>query len=418
MFKKIIIAAILTARNLTYAQDVKPIKSIGEASALIEQLKNNTIPQLREIHQCYVDAKAIVDDYRDMKHLWVGKNPTQIKPLIIEASSDSISIDFDLNVYRNFDGLGIYQKVFFEELRTFIRTYKIESSNSIESLQSHILKIDKGQIALSEKLYQIAKKDSLYLSLLAHMEVEADKEYSKISLHIRDMISTRCKNAGIEPVGYFIESDVHTVTANIEQLRGFTLDSIDKRNLIVKRIYQEIRQKYVDQYQLLAGQQLGQIGADAIDVLTMAKVGEEMLNWWTTANQNGLAKSLHLKYLQFETPRDLLLVEKQRGSQFEASLRSIKNAPTEMSSYYFSRLATFQKTITDNLKTLTDRGWKGQLERQILLNTKRKAAGDRLSSVCMEQIQSHLDAGTLVKTLDQFRSVENLYARSLHACQI
>jgi len=292
MLKNIAIVAAMTASLIARAQDVKPITSIGEANALIAQLQNTTIPQLREIHQCYIDAKAIVDDYRGIKQLWVGKNGSLNKPLIIEANSDNISNDFDLNVYRNFDALGIYQKQFFEDLRTFIRTYKIESSDSLEGLQDHILKIDQGQILLSDKLYQIAKKDSLYLSLLAHMKVEADKEYSKVSMTVKDMVSTRCKNAGIDSVAAFIEADIHSVITNIERLRGFTLDSIDKRNLLVKRIYQDIRQKYVYEYQNIAIQELGQIGVTATDGLTMARVGEEILNWWTAANPNGPAKRL------------------------------------------------------------------------------------------------------------------------------
>jgi hypothetical protein len=415
--KKLGVIAVLVASITAQAQDVKPIKSINDANALIENLRSNAIPQLRGIHQCYVDAQEIVENYRNIKQNWVGKTKSDSKPLIIDTPAQVVEGNYDLNVYRNFDGLGVYQKQFFNELQTFIETYQSDSSDTLDGIQSQILKIDQGQMAFGDKIAEIAKKDSLYLALLAQMKNEANKERARRASQIQDLLASRCKNAGLESIAGFIEADIRSVVENMEHLRGFTLDSIEKRNLIVKNVFQEIRQKHVDEYQILAGEQLRKTGAVATDVLEIAKVGEAMLNWWIAANQNGLAKSLHLKYLQFETPRDLLLLEKQRAAKFDEALRSFKYAPADLSAYYLTRLASFQKTINDNLKTLQDRGWKGQLDRQVLLNTKRKAAPS-LSQTCRDSLQKHLDTAALVKKAEQFTAVETLYAVSLSVCQL
>jgi hypothetical protein len=417
MLKKIMGFVLMVGSTFSVAQSGTSIKSIGEANQLIDKLKNNTIPQMREIHQCFVDARLLVDDYLAAKKLWVGKGSGQGLPLAIDNTNHSLE-GIDVNIYRNFDALGIYQSQFFSEIQSYIKTYNVDTQDTLEGLQAQILKIDQGKIALSDKLYEMAKRDSLYLQLLTSIQIEAEKEYRRRSRDIRDLIMGRCKNSGLEDVAVFLDADARSVIANIAKLRAFTLESIAKRNEIVKSTYQAIRKKHVDAYTLKAGELLGQTGEAASDVLDLASVGEEMLNWWIAANMQGLAHSLHLKYLQFEAPKALLMVELQRAKKFEASIRSFKFAPAEMSAYYLARLATFQKSISENLNTLNSRGWTGQRDRQVLLNSKRKTSASRLSTECLDSLQRHLDAAAHTQTIEQFRNLEKLYAMTLEACKI
>ena len=89
-----------------------------------------------------------------------------------------------------------------------------------------------------------------------------------------------------------------------------------------------------------------------------------------------------------------------------------------MKIYYLGRLATFRAVIDENIELIQQRGWKGQLERQMLLNTKRRSLGSKLNPVCAESIESHLKAASEVRNIAQFRVVEGLYSHSLASCEL
>ena len=120
--------------------------------------------------------------------------------------------------------------------------------------------------------------------------------------------------------------------------------------------------------------------------------------------------------MQYESAQDLLLIEKKRALEYEKLLQSFPNAPASTVAFYLSRLNSFEKSLDENLKGLEERGWKGQLERQVTLNSKRKEMASRLDARCVESIDRHLVGSRIVGSIEEYRIVEGLYKASVENC--
>ncbi len=413
--KKLIIILTLLSSIGSYADalELEVPENEQELDEFISDLKNKKIPQLDQIHTCFLSANLLTDIYQTTKSYWVSKAYSN-EPAIIFSNEIDSSI-FDINIYKNFEILIDSEKEFETKINAFIQNYQPSNLNKQE-IQEKLKELDAGQTNLANVLLKLSIRETMFLYLVNGAKTQLKEFDSIYAPHINYLKGESCENSN---VSYFLlnyQDDIKSVSLEISKLRNYVTELREKRNLLLSELFKRIRKALVTQYANLSFEDLESIQKKFIDIIKLDNLGQEMITWWQNENANGLAGNLHLKYLQYQKPLHILRRIDAKILAYETKILRLDDAPKESIDLYLKKLKSMKSTVSRNLSRLEKAGWQGQKDRQVLINSKRLERSSRYSNSCIQAINKHLEHAQKTEKFKDMLKLEMLYRISVDAC--
>ncbi|SMF30539.1 hypothetical protein [Pseudobacteriovorax antillogorgiicola] len=415
MIKKIFGLAFLLHGLTSHANTIEletPENEI-ELQEFIKDLREKKLPQLDQIHSCYLSANYLADIYKDTKSHWVEKSKPSL-PLLIYANEQDASV-YDMNIFNNFDGIIESEKLIESNLIQFIKDYD-PSDFDKSTIRDRLAEIDAGQTSLADSLLKTSQRESMFLYLVNQAEIQLREFDSTYAPHIGYIKSESCENSNVVSLLTVFQDDIKASLANIGKLRDYVVRLRPKRNKLVEEVFTKVRDRLVEQYANLTFEDLEAVQKQLLDIIRLDNLGAEMITWWQGESAKGLAGNLHLKYLEYERPLRLLRLLGAKLHRFEGKINKLIGAPEASRSLYLQKLEAMQSTLSRNLDRLESSGWRGQRDRQVLINQRRMQQADRYSSECVRDIERHLEAAEETTALATMTRLEQLYRDSVESC--
>jgi hypothetical protein len=140
-------------------------------------------------------------------------------------------------------------------------------------------------------------------------------------------------------------------------------------------------------------------------------------NWWFEANKNGLAEGLHTRHLQYTMPLRILQGHLDQALGYKKQLDNLSSDyHAETVSQVKSTLEGRISLIKDNMSFIKQRGWQGQLARQIELAHKRVEKIGFYSENCKSLLDDFLPKSKEATDAAKFESAEASYLKVSVGC--
>jgi hypothetical protein len=386
----------------------------AELDAFLKKLRGQTLPQMDQIHTCYVLADHLADLYLKAKTDWLGTGTSPHVPIVLANEQDRA--EFDFNLLRNFAAISASEDELATELVSFIEQFRAADLDKA-AIRQKLQALDGGQLDLRDHLTRVSRRETLFLYLLDSAEKMLRSFEMNYQPQIDYLTGDKCQPSGADKFLAIFRKDLSQSLKEVERLKGYVLTLRPKRNLLIKRLFEQLRQRLLQRYADLNFENLSQVEHRLLDILRLDQLGAEMIQWWQDENSSGLADNRHLQFLQYERPlRDLRLLASQ-AYRYEQQIKALDGAPEESQQLYLNKLAAMQRTIERNLNHLESSGWQGQLNRQQQLNERRRAYPDRYSAACLAAVDEHLAASQDVVSIEMFRELEAQYQRVVELCR-
>jgi hypothetical protein len=157
---------------------------------------------------------------------------------------------------------------------------------------------------------------------------------------------------------------------------------------------------------------LDELGA----VLVLDSVLWDATDWWTKATMNGLAKRMHLKYLQYRKPLEMLTVEMGRAEMLKGRIRGIAKLDETTKQQAIGTIDEKVQDIQKAMDLVTKRGWSGSLELQKTAAVKRDPLVPASNVACHEASTAFFDLAAKVVDLETYEAAEAKYKEHVDLC--
>ena len=408
-----LIFAFLTTPEVIQAEiKIDLPQSEAQLNSLLVELKNSALPQIEKIELCLRENNNVITEYSEIRkrYLTIESSP---KPLAVTSVSRLVGNEYDLSVTRNFEYYLSTNTDFFKLIDDFINEEsKLSAKSTLEDINNHYKSSDARLKVLGDRLYPLSQIETQFLSYLDGTKKALSRYLSKNKATLIWLAGEDCKNAAVREKLLLIQADASEFTQSVANLNDFSLALRMRRVNLVQRL-QYISSQRVDQLWRSKFSQAANQTRDEIDgLLRTVRLGSELQEYWILVNMRGLGDGLHLKYLQYQAPLRILIAELGRLKAFEDRFLNLKSPGPEQG-MYLGKIKNYRDLIQKEIQNLNTKGWRGQLDRQVLLNKKRleKAVGP-----CKEKITEHLEAATKVAVASEFPKLELLYVEGIATC--
>ena len=210
---------------------------------------------------------------------------------------------------------------------------------------------------------------------------------------------------------------VKSLRLELGRMRIFVAEAIATRLDLFGALLASRRITLYQAYAREAGQSLDAIRSAVEATLAADRFARRIENWWfAAAVTRGVGRGLTTRDLQYTEGLRKLRADAQTGREFEQELRQITGLPDGARRILEADLTLYLKQIIAEIDRVEAGGWRGMLERQKLLTSRRRAIAAQLNSLCIKEIAAFEQLAATVANADEARATELAYQRQLAAC--
>lgn len=393
--------------------DFKDKKSVD---TFLSNLRSDTMPQLRRLHECLQKARFVTESYADLKKYGYGKTESG-NTLVIDSKPElGAQYRYDTNILRNFASLKSVQDSAMKSIEEFHEFMKLPDNPSIEQIKSRLNSVDAKAAALSNRIAQATIKEDGFLFLLSQATDLLEKTSRENLPDINHVLGDGCKEIPLRPAVEYISYDLVLMAKGINEMQATVLQIRASRSKMVKYLHNYYRYKLTTAYYQAIGEDLSDLKDKILSVFATARLVEDMNGWWQRELTKGLADRYHTYYSQYEEPLRRLRATREKAQQYLEKIETYKDAPESMKSVYRQQALNILGIIDRNIDKLIKSGWQGQFEQQkSMLQFMMEYKDDYVDS-CLPLLVDYNSYAEKVRSLEDFRIAEKKYAILIDSC--
>ncbi|MDQ3232801.1 MAG: hypothetical protein M3Q07_13370 [Pseudobdellovibrionaceae bacterium] len=362
--------------------------------------------------QCAYIGQTVVATYKAMFNGFIGDGRKD-KPTVVGFTGTASSTDLNPNIFDNF---GVLQQKHAETLR------------NIESIQTAFLPVIDGirnaddarraRIALRGRVREITNtlvQSSYYDSVFLGMLEDAGGQLASIGYSANGIAADyNCKV--LEGPMNKVKENAAAFFGRIDELRRYVGLAGYKRGKLLEKFNKGMELAIYRAQANAEGKDLDQLLDELGAVLVLDSVLWDVTDWWTKATMNGLAKRMHLKYLQFRKPLEMLTAEMGRTEAFKSRIREIAKLDEDTKRQAIGTIDEKVQDIQKAMDLITKRGWPGSLELQKTQATTRVSLIPTSNTACHQVSRAFFDLAAKAKDLTSYEVAEAKYKEHVDLC--
>ncbi len=428
-FKIYLASSILLLSSLAIGQDANELGSnvftfsIPELPSkegldnFLQNLKSDTLPKFKALHQCVQKSRLITDSYRTLKDYGFGEQ-RKGNILILDANQNiPIDYKYDTHLTRNFESLKSSQDKALKAIEDFNQSLKLSEIENFEDIKSRLEGIDAQIAKLSSDLARTSQREETFIFLLEKSNENIRQSLSDSKDDIQFVLSDVCGSVPVSTIVGLIGNDLQKTIDGTEEMKSFIVTARNRRRAFVDYLYQYHRYKLTSAYAAYTHDELTNIQNKLLSVLATGRLIEDFTSWWSGVNRKGLADSLHTKYYQFEEPLRRLRATKEIAQSYLERVDAFKDSPESMKNVVRNQIKSAISVIDRSTQRLLEKTWKGQFEQQKLTVDAMLEIKDKLSPVCISKLAQFSILSQRIRSIDSFPLAEAKYADLIDQCE-
>lgn len=393
-------------------EDFKPTTE-DELDELLSTLESKALPQLSDFSDCYLSLDHLTSIYFKSKSFWLNKNHGQSSNAFVNLENYPL---LEQNLIANFKVVASEQTKSIEQVKDFLIEEKQGSFNK-EQLTEKISLYDRGLHPVFKIVTEVELKETAFLYLISQSK--------KLMTWVSDMSnpsyafiqSEKCANSGVLGILANFHSDFSQTAAQIEKMRAYIFDTRRKRKVLFRKHVYSLRDWYFEEYAKITLEDLSTLKIELAANIKLDDLGTEAIEYWQSENSIGLASNRHRRNLEFYKPLRELALTATRLENYKNKIEALPGVNESAKVIYLEKIESFLSVVNKEIVALVEKGWQGQLKRQVFLNERRLAQSSRYSSTCLKKIKDHIELAEKTKTEKDWIKSRELYQNVLKECQ-
>ena len=283
-------------------------------------------------------------------------------------------------------------------------------------------------IGLGQIEAQIKALDGRFSQLYHKLSeiVESDNQFINSTNQLHDALKRLLQNLGelkprcgdlLEPAQSQLEQELGLWIDRLNQTQRYVALSHEKRAYFLGIVKESLRLGLEQAWATKAGESLANLHQRIQKILDALELQRNIQTWYYQFSVTSSLQVEKNQLLQYEKPLLKLASVYQQGNIYWNQLNSMK-LENEMDKTIRNELDAYLKTIQSSIDELTSRGWKGTLERQQLLNSKRLSMLEKLLPDCKKYVDIYTEQAKKVTNFEEYRVAEELYVPIFSQCKL
>jgi hypothetical protein len=387
----------------------------AELDVFIKNMNEQTLPRLRNLDECVATGRFLLESYGDIKRLFLGKNPKQ--KLLLNAAPGDTEAAYNLNVEENFKILQAGQTEALNAIKSFSDKLAVKDNLDRNQIEAKLKSLDAEILSLSRKVSEASYLEDAFLYVLGRADIELSKNLNESTSNLAMLFSDQCKEANLAPVGEKIVADLNLILATVGRMKAYVTESRTKREKLIEYTYTFHRYALEQAYLKQAGNDLTELQNRLMGVLAFGRLATEMETWWSDVIARGVGDRLHTKYLQYEEALMRLKSTRETAQQYKERIESFPGVAENARAVFLNRITNFVTSLDQTIQQIESKGWQGQLSKQKTMVEGMQKIVDRYVESCPPMLNQFLAQFEQVKSIEQYRIAETLYAQIVDTCK-